>query len=380
MAQLFYSMSNVLSIVTYKIFPPKLGGQKGIALFNKYLSKKENIICFTIQDNEPGMADYKVLNRLSNHTLRYGNPFNFFALKKIIREHQVSHVILEHPYYGWMGLLLKRFCKISLIVHSHNIESQRFRTVGKSWWKILWHYEKYIHNKADFTFCINAEDLRYFNEVYKVPLEKLAVITYGISWNEAPSKIEREEARKFLMQQHGLSEDTQLFLFNGTLHYGPNLNAVKYILEKINPLFIKKGLKYKIIICGKGLPEEFEELKAFANQNIIYAGFVDDISVYFKGVDVFINPVNDGGGIKTKLVEALGYDLNVVSTVNGAIGVDRGICNGKLLLSANEDWEQFAGFMESALKMKQEIPASFFQHFYWQNIASKAAGIIDSLK
>jgi hypothetical protein len=62
------------------------------------------------------------------------------------------------------------------------------------------------------------------------------------------------------------------------------------------------------------------ELKNYADQNIIYAGFVDDISIYFKGADVFINPVSYGGGIKTKLVEALGYNLNAVSTSNGAIG------------------------------------------------------------
>ena len=46
-------MANVLSIVTYKILPPKLGGQKGIALFNEYFSKEAILFCFTIRDNLP---------------------------------------------------------------------------------------------------------------------------------------------------------------------------------------------------------------------------------------------------------------------------------------------------------------------------------------
>ena len=101
------------------------------------------------------------------------------------------------------------------------------------------------------------------------------------------------------------------------------------------------------------------ELKDYADQNIIYAGFVDDISIYFKGVDVFINPVTDGGGIKTKLVEALGYNLNVVSTMNGAIGVDEKICNGKLFVCENDDWQTFADFMESALYFQNNITRIF---------------------
>ena len=136
---------------------------------------------------------------------------------------------------------------------------------------------------------------------------------------------------------------------------------------------------YKIIICGKNLPGRLNELKGYTDKNIIYAGFVDDISIYLKGADIFINPVTDGGGIKTKLVEALGYNLTAVSTKNGALGIDESICNGKLLLSENADWQVFANNMIEATEIKQSISHSFFQHFYWDNIARKAARVIEEL-
>lgn len=373
-------MANVLSIVTYKIFPPKLGGQKGIALFNQYFSEEVNLFCFTIRDNNPSGISYKVYNEMENGSGRYSNVFNFTKIKKIIRENNISVVIVEHPYYGWMGLLLKRFCKVKLVIHSHNIESERFKTVGKRWWKILWHYEKYIHQKADFTFCINSKDRNYFHDQYKIPFEKSAVITYGISWNAPPSPAERKEAKNNLLQRYSLAAGTSLFLFNGTLNYFPNLVAVKNILYKINPLFFKKEINYKIIICGKGLPDEMNDLKDFDSQNIIYAGFVDDITEYFKGADVFINPVTEGGGIKTKLVESLAYNMNAVSTTDGAIGVDENICNGKLLLSQNEDWQAFADNMEKSLASFPDITSAYFNHFYWKNIAAKAATIVRNLE
>ncbi len=373
-------MANVLSIVTYKILPPKLGGQKGIALFNEYFSKEETLFCFTIRDNDPSLAPYKVFNFLGNGSIRYINPLYFGALKKLIKENNISHVIVEHPYYGWMAMLLKKYCGAKVIVHSHNIEAERFKTVGKWWWKILWHYEKWVHQKADFTFCITRQDRNYFHDQYRIPFEKSAVITYGISWNEIPSATEKVEAKNKLLNRYSLAPETHLFLFNGTLNYQPNLSAVKNIIEKINPLFIKKEIPYKIIICGKGLPAEMNELKEYKDQNIIYAGFVDDITEYFKGADVFINPVTDGGGIKTKLVEALGYSMNAVSTYKGAIGVEENICNGKLYLSENEDWQSFANNMGISLSNSDSISSIFFEHFYWQNIASKAAAIVQDLK
>lgn len=372
-------MANVLSIVTYKIFPAKLGGQKGIALFNEYFSKHENLFCFTVKENDPSLASYKVFNLLSNHRLRYINIFYFGLLKKIIKDNCITHVIVAHPYYCWMALLLKSFCKVKVIVHSYNIEAERFKTIGKWWWKILWRYEKFIHQKADFTFCITDEDRDYFLKKYGIPFQKSSVITYGISWKSIPTAIEKAEAKNYLLRKYSLSSETRLFLFNGTLDYGPNLNAIKNIIEEINPLFITKNINYKIIICGKDLPVEMNELRDYSNQNIIYAGFVDDISVYFNGADVFINPVNDGGGIKTKLVESLGHNLNVVSTANGAIGVNRNLCNDKLFVCENTDWKTFVDKMEIALELYQDIPSEFFEHFCWENIVAKAAGVISDL-
>jgi len=71
-------MANVLSLVSYKIFPAKLGGQKGIALFNKYFSEYHNLICVTVKANDPALANYTVLNILTDSKLRYINVFYFF--------------------------------------------------------------------------------------------------------------------------------------------------------------------------------------------------------------------------------------------------------------------------------------------------------------
>ena len=212
-------------------------------------------------------------------------------------------------------------------------------------------------------------------ENFKINPALTTLITYGVELEAPPTKMDRAEARRVLNKKYEIPADCILYLFNGTLDYKPNLDAVKNIIFKINPIFINRNSAYKIIICGKNLPDEMEGLKAHSHKNIIYAGFVEDVTLYFKGADVFLNPVTDGGGIKTKLVEALSYDLNVVSTQTGAIGVDPDLCNGKLLLTGDNDWLDFSNKMQESILIRNTIPAVYFDHFSWKNIALKAANL-----
>jgi hypothetical protein len=371
--------ATILSLVSYKFLPPAMGGQKGIAYFNRYLSRHTNLICVTIKDNNSKEQEgYPVKNILSNHKLRYINPFYYFTLSRIIREEKITHLIIEHPFYGWLGILLKWFCKVKLIVHSHNIESLRFKSMGKWWWGVLWHYEKLTHRRADHNFFIQDNDRDYAIEKFKLVPWQCATITYGFENNAAPAAEEKNAARKLICKTHGIAETEKLLLFNGTLGYKPNLDAVDTILEKINPqLLATAGFSYKIIICGNKLPPAYNGLSGYKEKNLIYAGFVDDINLYFKGCDIFINPVIDGGGIKTKVVEALGYDLSVISTETGAIGIPVDITGGKLLIVPDNDFSQFASQI-IFLDTNKTIPSVFFKHFYWGNIAVKAAIIINT--
>ena len=369
----------ILSLVSYKFLPPDMGGQKGIAFFNRYLSKKINLRCVTTKDNNTDNSEgYPIQNILSNSRLRYINPFYFFILSRIIRQEKITHLILEHPYYGWLAILLKWFCKIKLIVHSHNIESQRFKSMGKWWWGILWHYEKFTHRNADHNFFIQNNDRDYAIENFKLVQEHCTTITYGFEFNTVPAAEVKITARELICKMYNIPATEKILLFNGTLGYKPNLIAVNNILEKINPLLLaSENFTYKIIICGNKLPAAYKGLIDYKEKNIIYAGFVDDINLYFKGCDIFINPVIDGGGIKTKLVEALGYNLSVVSSQSGAIGISAEVTGAKMKVVEDGNWAAFATEIINMQTAKQ-TPAVFFEHFYWGNITEKAAAVLNT--
>ncbi len=372
-------MANVLSLVPYNIFPAVTGGQKNIALFNQYLSPHHQLTCVTVHSNTTPVADYEILQILSPSVVRYINVLYFFTIRSLIRQKKISHLIIEHPYYGWLGILLQQFCGVKLIVHSHNIEAIRFKELGKWWWPFLEIYEKFIHKMADQSLCITTEDRDHLVKVYDVKAFRTSIITYGIHLSAAPSQEERLAAKNTFLKTHHIPADATLFLFNGAYNYSPNVQALHIILNHINPKFRLLNSNYRIIICGKDLPPTLNDLKAYTGNNILYVGFVLDIHLLLKACDVFINPILSGGGIKTKLVEALGYGMSAVSTKKGATGIDANICNGKLLINTTDKWQSFAELMLTATLIEGTVDKSYFEQFYWGNIGAKAGSIISAM-
>lgn len=366
----------IVSIIPYKILPASLGGEKGIAVFSEYLARQLPLLAVATENNDPAYAkNYRLLNILSNSRLRYVNPFLYFKLRKVLRMHRATHLLIEHPYYGWLAWLLTRFDrKLVFLVHSHNIEYMRSKSIGRVWWKLLKWYEEWAYGVADKVFFISEDDRAFAGQHMDVDSAKSIAVTYGIEQAQIPGDI--AEARTAIEQLHGVEADEKILLFNGALYHHTNYDALEVILKEINPLLLQaRGFRYKIIVCGKGLPAAFNELADYAGKNVIYAGFVDDIGMYFKAADIFLNPILAGGGVKTKAIEALAMNCTVISTELGAMGILREVCGGKLKVVKEGEWQKFRDLI-IAESGRDPVPEAFFSYYYWPNIIRRVVGFI----
>ena len=365
----------IVSIIPYKILPAQLGGEKGIALFNHYLAEKVQITGIATRNNDPTYAkNYTILNVLANAKSKYANPFLYFLVRKTLKQQAATHLLIEHPYFGWLAWLLKHTTNITWVVHSHNIEYMRSKSIGRWWWKALMWYERWVYRHADVVFFISEDDKQHAVTQLGISASKSTAITYGIEQSAIPSDI--EIAREKVRGLHQIGATDKILLFNGALYHHTNYDALTAILDQINPILLKQAIPYKIIVCGKGLPESFNHLKNYSDKNIIYAGFVDDISIYFKAAHVFLNPIISGGGVKTKAIEAIAMDCTVVSTEIGALGLVRSACGAKLQVVADNDWMNFSSQVITALTREEHTPGAFFEYYFWGNIADKVAEIL----
>ena len=368
-------MINLLSIAPYSFLPAQGGGQKAIYLLYKYISQKVYLTVVSTKSNKPEKVSYPVFRFFPDSPFRYINLFYYYKINRLVKKKNITHLSIEHPYMGLLGLFVKSQCNLKFVIRSHNIESLRFKTIGKWWWWMLFHYEKFVHKRADHSFFITEEDRQYAIKHYQLKEDKTSVLTYGTEIYDALTEEQKREQVKQLKAEHNIPESSTLLLFNGTFDYEPNLMALKLLLHHTMPIILEKDENCFLLVCGKNIPPEISS-KEYKNVKIL--GFVDDIHAVFKGSEIFLNPVWLGGGIKTKLVEALGYGCSAVSFANGALGIPEGIVDDKISVVKDLDYHTFA---EEVIKIKLTIykttPHKFYFQFGWENIAQRFVDIIN---
>lgn len=369
----------VLGIVSYTVFPARMGGQKCVQGFYEELAKETQLILAVAKNNQiDTVPNALVENFLFDHWKGPLNVWYLFRLRKLIRKYRVDVIIIEHSYFGWLGLLLRWLTGKPFVIRSHNIETHRFRDMQRLFWQMYGSYEKYIHGKADYNFFITEEDLNYAITNWTLKPEKCSVITYGIQ-PENNLEFSKPILRRRIMEYFKIPNNTLLFLFNGSLNYTPNIDALHIIVYELLPRLREKKLRFKIFICGSDLSEQWESVLK-DQPEIIFCGFVDDINVFMIGTDCSINPVTLGGGIKTKLVEALACHQTVITTATGAKGLFPSLTGDKVKVVPDYDWTVFANVMSNINSYHQShTPDAFLEHHNWKNIIAKALVSLRSL-
>jgi glycosyltransferase involved in cell wall biosynthesis len=374
-------MANILSLVWYRVLPASFGGQKGIARFSHYLGLHHKLSLLCSRNNEAtGNESFQVINELPETKWQFIDPSVEKKISSVIDQNTITHLLLEHCYYGLHGVRLARKHHLKLIVHSHNIEYQRFRELKKWWWPLLYLIEKRTHRAADLSLFKTSNDLSWAVREFSLDPDQCMVVPYGIERLSEPEGPDKEQCRKVLEQRHHISAETRIIYFNGTLDYEPNALALNHIVNDIIPMLEKRtGESFLVLVTGRIIYREYSYLKQLKHPRYLYAGFVDDIDTYFTGADIFINPLIYGGGVKVKLVEALSFGLPVVSYASGAIGVDSDTTAEKLVIIKDSDTGAFADAVISNWKNKKRLPTDFFSSHSWITISEAVSQRISQL-
>ena len=133
----------------------------------------------------------------------------------------------------------------------------------------------------------------------------------------------------------GYSERKDI-VFVGGYQHAPNVDAVLYFVDEIMPLLRKHlpGIRFHAV--GSSPPDEILSLES---EDVVIAGFVDDLSSLLNKMRVSVAPLRYGAGIKGKIGTAMAVGLPIVSTTIAAEGMS--LTNGEDILVA-DGAEEFA--------------------------------------
>lgn len=370
----------ILSVVWYRVLPARFGGQKGIAEFNAFLSEHLSLSCLCSADNDPSCAPYPVDARLPVGKWQVMNPVNWWKILSSIRKAGATHLIIEHCYYALAGILATRLYAIPWVLHAHNIEFLRFREMGKWWWPMLKWLETLACRHAALVLFKTEADKRYAVDHLGMHPARAMVVPFGISGLDRPARDEKIRAALDIRSRHGIAHDVRILFFSGTLDYEPNARAFRRLVTEIIPrLEMVLDVPFVVLVCGRLQDPAYSDLKRIRHPRLLYIGEVEDVRPYFLAADVFLNPVITGGGIKVKTIEALSYDIPVVSTEHGAIGVERSMTGERLRVSADDDTEHFCRLVAEAAHDVSEIPDAYYVHYQWRHLTRNVAEAIKKL-
>lgn len=152
----------------------------------------------------------------------------------------------------------------------------------------------------------------------KTPMVQIALGTEILECKTAPAKA-----------------DSPSLLFIGNFKHPPNLDAADRLINNIFPQIQEKFSAARLFIVGGDLPASVSQN---ANQNVVITGYVSDVTPYLEQASLVVIPLQLGGGMRVKTLEALAAGKAIVASARAVEGLD--VINGQhlMLAESNEDF------------------------------------------
>ncbi|RYY39883.1 MAG: glycosyltransferase [Chitinophagaceae bacterium] len=364
----------LLSLVWFKVLPARFGGQKGTALFNRYLAEQAELVCLCSSDNVPDETlPYRLRAELPPGKRGVLRPSVWRKIEQVMEDERPTHLLLEYPYHAYAAIRAARRHRIKVVLHAHNIEFLRFRQLGHPAWRLLKAYEGWAFRNADLVLLKTETDRALAVQYFGIDAARTLLVPYGIEPN-APTADGSN-----IRRQWNIPDDALLLLFAGTLDYAPNAEAVQHLYKHLAPLLDAAGRTYRILICGRNRHAGYAHLDELQHPCIIRTGEVPSLAPYYAAADVFINPVLSGGGVQTKVIDALAAGCGTVTFDFGATGINRTVTGNLLETVPDGNWTEFAALLLKGSPPKTEQGRTFLDYYSWERIARRAIEVFQAM-
>lgn len=236
------------------------------------------------------------------------SPRFYRAARAQLRDFSPDLIVADLDKAGFYGALLSRASGIPLVYSSHNVEFRRYLDLARSqsvrylfvpwtWWS-----ERSAVRRAALTVTVSDADARDYERW--VPASRLLSLPAAFDDTRiAPLPAPPPSGKPVI-------------LMVGNFGYAPNAEGARAVVRRVLPRVLERypGAVFRFV--GRSFPADLR------HPNVSIGGFVDDLRPEYAAAHVVLAPVDAGGGVKIKLVEALAYGKPVVSTPHALGGLE----------------------------------------------------------
>jgi glycosyltransferase involved in cell wall biosynthesis len=125
-------------------------------------------------------------------------------------------------------------------------------------------------------------------------------------------------------------------IFPAMFAYSPNARSADFLIEQVFPRLLATAPNCQLLLIG-GMPTPQMIEAAIKESRIVVTGAVPDVRPYLAAASLMIVPLFEGSGTRYKILEAFAAKVPVISTAQGAQGLE--VEDGKYLLIAESAGE-----------------------------------------
>jgi glycosyltransferase involved in cell wall biosynthesis len=239
----------------------------------------------------------------------YRWPWARSAFERTIKRFQPDIIVCQYVTTAWMldGIASTQRHDIHCIIDTHDLLSARneqFERHGHGHWiDISPEEEACVLAKFDTVLAIQQTEAAEMQAM--APNTRVVVVGHHTGDCE-------------IVTRKRVNDSTEVKLSLGYIASvnASNTDAIEKFLEQAWPQIARDGMTELVIAGGicEPIAKKVEQLNLHHAGRVRLWGTVDDLTDFYQEIDVVINPVQFGTGLKVKTVEALSYGIPVLTT------------------------------------------------------------------
>jgi sugar transferase (PEP-CTERM/EpsH1 system associated) len=280
------------------------------------------------------------------------DPYTINWMKSNAYHEQVKHFLSENSYdvvhFDTISLVpyMVDVDDIPMVLDHHNIESHMLfrRAENETNYLMRWYFKQEgrrldaVEKRVCPEFALNIT-------CSEIDSERLVRLTGAGFVETVPNGVDTEY---FVPDATNTQEKSLVFV--GRLDWYPNIKAVRFIAYEIWPRIKSAEPGISVDIIGANPPEDICRLaENTADFNV--HGFVDDVRPYINRAAIYVCPINDGGGTKLKILDALAMQKAIIAHPIACEGI--AVEEGRNVLFA-ETGDEYVAHIKRLLADKDE--------------------------
>lgn len=260
-----------------------------------------------------------------NHAARFRHIGFRRRLAEVLDSFRPDVVQVESPYLSVYLPDIKQNTKAFTVLRMHNVEYQVWDRLAAETSNPFKRF--YLHKLA--------KRIRLYEETIWKEYELLLPITYidesvikktlkNVVTYTVPFGIDLDTARQKTVVENWAGYHI------GAMDWLPNKEGIRWFLNEIWPAIRRRAPDFEFYFAGRNMPDEFRNISL---PGVHAAGEVPDAAKFIADKKILIVPIQSGGGIRVKILEAMAAGKIVISTAIGMQGIEA--VEGKHYLQTN---------------------------------------------